>query len=146
MMTQAAADPPVRLDRTLYANQGYDPQSNPVADLNAALQRAQREDRRVQIIVDGDLCVWCDILDIYPAENDDVRAEFAQSFLILKVNMSQEDENARFLSRFLESAGYPDFFILASDGSYLSQQNTGALASDRSYHRVEGFEFFCRAA
>lgn len=131
----AAADPPVALDPSLYVIQGYDPARDPAADLSLALRRARENDRRVLIVVGGDWCVWCDILDIYLARNPDVRAEFANSFVILKVNMSQDNENSAFLSRFPSSVGYPDFFILDARGRYLGQQDTADLEDGRSYNR-----------
>lgn len=140
----AAADPPVQLDPELYVIQGYDPARDPSADLSLALERAREGNRKVLIVVGGDWCVWCDILDIYLTRNADVRAAFASSFVILKVNMSQENQNEAFLSRYPQSVGYPDFFILDARGRYLGQQDTADLEEGRSYNRDRMLAFASR--
>jgi len=125
----------------LYVNAHYDPRANPYRDLERAIDRASAENKRILIVVGGDWCVWCDILDAFLARHADVRAAFAESFVVLKVNWSRENENVAFLSGFPESAGYPDFFILDRNGRYLAQQPTGALESGRDYDRVRMLAF-----
>lgn len=130
--TAAAQSPPAA---ATYVNGGYDPRANPYRDLERAVARASAENKRVLIIVGGDWCVWCDILDDFLATDAEVGTAFADSFVMLKVNWSRENENVAFLSGFPETEGYPDFFILESNGAYLAQQDTGALESGRSYDR-----------
>lgn len=124
-----------------YVNGGYDPHANPYRDLERALDRAEAENKRVLIVVGGDWCGWCDVLDNFLMRHSDVRAAFEDSFVVLKVNMSRENENAAFLSGFPESAGYPDFFILDSNGAYLGRQRTDVLERGRDYDaaRMLGF-------
>ncbi|MBL8546066.1 MAG: thioredoxin family protein [Hyphomonadaceae bacterium] len=131
--TGAVADPPTALDRQLYIVQGYDAARDPAADLRLAIARAQQNDVRILLVVGGDWCAWCDILDLYIARTARVRDAFGQSFVILKVNISRENQNEPFLARFPQSVGYPDFFILESDGAYLGQQDTGALERGSGY-------------
>lgn len=125
----------------LYVNQGYNPQANPYRDLDRAIARATAENKRILIVVGGDWCVWCDILDLFLTRHADVRAAYEGSFVMLKVNWSRENENVAFLSGFPESPGYPDFFILESNGSYLAQQDTSALESGRDYDRARMLAF-----
>ena len=132
--TSVAAEPPVPLDRQLYVIQGYDAARDPAADLRFAIQRAQQNNTRILLVVGGDWCAWCDILDLYIHRTARVREEFGHSFVILKVNMSQANQNEAFLSRYPPSAGYPNFFILDSDGAYLGQQNTGELEQGNGYN------------
>jgi thioredoxin-related protein len=119
----------------LYVNDGYDPRANPYRDLERAIDRASAEDKRILIVVGGDWCVWCEILDRVIAADADVQATFAAAFVVLKVNMSSSNENTAFLSGFPDSAGYPDFFILESSGAYLGQQPTDVLEEGRNYSR-----------
>jgi thiol:disulfide interchange protein len=125
----------------LYVNNGYDPHANPYRDLEQAIDRASTDNKRVLIVVGGDWCVWCEVLDQYLVRNDDVRAAFEESFVMVKVNWSRQNENRVFLSGFPESVGYPDFLILDSNGAYLDQQATGDLESGRSYDRARMLEF-----
>ena len=141
LSVNAAADPPAPLDRQLYIIQGYDAARDPAADLRLAIARAQQNDVRILLVVGGDWCAWCDILDLYIARTARVRDEFGQSFVILKVNMSRDNQNEAFLARFPQSVGYPDFFILESDGSYLGQQDTGALERGNGYDEARMIAF-----
>lgn len=133
-VASAAADPPRQLDRQLYVIQDYDAARNPAADLRLAVARAQQNNVRILLVVGGDWCAWCHILDAYIAQTARVREEFGQSFLILKVNMNRANQNEAFLARYPQSAGYPDFFILDSDGSYLGRQDTGDLEQGNGYN------------
>ncbi len=125
----------------LYVNNSYDPRANPYRDLERALDRAEAENKRVLIVVGGDWCVWCEILDIYLTRNTDVRTAFEASFVMLKVNWSPVNENTAFLSGFPRSRGYPDFFILESNGAFLRQQDTGLLEREDNYDRARMLAF-----
>lgn len=125
----------------LYVNISYDPRANPYRDLERALDRAQAENKRVLIVVGGDWCGWCEILDTFLTRNADVRAAFEASFVMLKVNWSPENENAAFLSGFPRSRGYPDFFIVESNGAFLRQQDTSLLERDDDYDRTRMLSF-----
>lgn len=125
----------------LYVNDGYDPRANPYRDLERAMTRAAAEDKRVLIIVGGDWCIWCEILDRHLASNADVYAAFERTFVIVKVNLSRVNNNQAFLSGFPPSHGYPDFFIVDSNGAYLGQQRTDVLEDGRGYNRERMLAF-----
>ena len=137
----ASAVAQATLPNALYVNQSYDPRANPYRDLERAIERASAENKRILIIVGGDWCLWCDILDRFLAEDAEVRTAFADSFVILKVNWSRQNENVAFLSGFPASSGYPDFFILDSNGAYLGRQHTDVLESGRDYDRARMLAF-----
>ena len=119
----------------LYVNDGYYPRANPYQDLERAIERATAENKRILIVVGGDWCVWCEILDRFLARDTEARAAFTTSFVMLKVNMSSQNRNVAFLSGFPDSIGYPDFFILESNGAYAGRQQTDALEANRDYDR-----------
>ncbi|MEZ5959768.1 MAG: thioredoxin family protein [Hyphomonadaceae bacterium] len=123
------------LDRGLYYIQDYDAARDPAADLSRVVERARQNNLRILLVVGGDWCAWCHILDDYIASNAIVREEFGHSFIILKVNMNQRNPNEAFLSRFPPSSGYPDFFVLDADGSFLAQQDTAELERGNGYNR-----------
>ena len=52
----------------------------------------------------------------------------------MKVNYSDENENAEFLSQFPPVPAYPHFFVLESDGSFLHSQGTGELEEGGGYN------------
>jgi len=51
----------------------------------------------------------------------------------MKVNMSQENPNRAFLSRFPKIHGYPHIFILTASGTLIRSQETGELEDGKSY-------------
>ena len=128
----------------LYVNDGYDWRANPYQDLERAITRASAENKRILIVVGGDWCVWCEVLDLHLARNADVRAAFERSFLLLKVNYSRQNENIAFLSGFPPAAGYPDFLILDANGAYLGHQPTDALENGRGYDPARMLAFATR--
>jgi thioredoxin-related protein len=119
----------------LYVNDSYDPRANPYRDLERAIERATAENKRILIVVGGDWCVWCEILDRFLSADAETRAAFEASFVMLKVNMSSQNQNVAFLSGFPDSVGYPDFFILESNGAYAGRQQADALEANRDYDR-----------
>ncbi len=55
------------------------------------------------------------------------------AFVVVKVNVSPENPNSRFLSRFPEVPGYPYFFVLDATGSLLLAVDTDDFVSGESY-------------
>ncbi|HWA21270.1 MAG TPA: thioredoxin family protein [Caulobacterales bacterium] len=118
-----------------YAVHGYDPRRDPKADISAASVRATKEGKRILVIAGGDWCVWCKILDRALAQDSEVMAEVAQTFVIVDVNMSRENTNSGFFRNYRKAPGYPDFLILESDGSFLGAQDTSKLERGDGYNR-----------
>ena len=125
----------------LYVNERYDPRADPYRDLERALDVAAAKNRRVLIVVGGNWCGWCEILDRFLVVNADVRAAFEASFVALKVNRSRQNLNRTFLSGFPESGSYPDFFILDANGDFLAQQRTDQLHHDSDFDRARMLAF-----
>lgn len=125
----------------LYINTRYDWRANPYRDLERAIEQASAQNKRILVVVGGNWCGWCEVLDRFLARDAEAHAAFERSFVVLKVNMSPQNENAAFLSGFPESRGYPDFFILESNGAYLGRQRTDALEAERDYDRTRMVAF-----
>ncbi len=134
----AAAETPLS---ALFINDSYNPRADPYRDLERALDRAEAENKRVLIVVGGDWCGWCEVLDTFLTREVEVRAAFEQSFVMVKVSYGQENRNAAFLSGFPSSRGYPDFFVLDSNGAFLRQQDTALLEGDGDYDRARMLAF-----
>ncbi len=128
---QTAVDESV--DSTLYVVAAYDPERDPAEDLKLAVERARVTNKRILLEVGGDWCSWCHALDRFIHENTRVADKLREEYLIVKVNYSEENENAAFLSQYPEIPGYPHIFVLESDGTFLHSQGTGELELDKSY-------------
>lgn len=141
LLTLAPASVADTPEPALYINESYSPRANPYRDLEQAIERASAENKRILIVVGGDWCVWCEILDRFLARDADARVAFEGSFVMLKVHMSSQNENIAFLSGFPDSVGYPDFFILDSNGAYLGRQQTNVLEGTGDYDRARMLAF-----
>jgi thioredoxin-related protein len=119
----------------LYVYPDYDTKRDANADLATAITAATVLNRRVLIEVGGDWCVWCHILDRFIAGSPEVTEAFTRSFVVVKVNYSLDRPNAKFLGRYPEIPGYPHFFVLESDGTFLKSQGTSPLEKGDSYNK-----------
>ena len=111
----------------------FDPQRNPSADVKAAVKKATKNHKRILLDVGGEWCIWCHRLDKFIEENAEVRTYLNKNFIVIKVNVSEENKNEKFLSQFSKVPGYPHFFVLDTDGKFLHSQGTGELEKDKSY-------------
>ena len=124
----------VAASQGLYVYPDYDRRRDAAADLRSAVTAAGVLKRRILIEVGGDWCVWCHTLDRFIATSPEVAEAFRQSFVVVKVNYSFDRPNSAFLSKYPKIPGYPHFFVLDSDGTFLKSQNTSTLEKGDSYN------------
>ncbi len=129
---------------TFYSVSAYDPARDPEKDLGATTQRALAEGKRILLEVGGEWCSWCKALDRYVHENEAVASALERGFLIMKVNFSEENRNADFLSPYPTIPGYPHLFVLDSEGTFLHSQGTAELEQGRSYNQEAFLAFLER--
>ena len=111
----------------------YEPNRNALEDFQVALSDAASQNKKLLIDVGGEWCRWCYILDRFLAENNDVRQELLEVFVLLKVNYDEHDTNEALLSRFPKIKGFPAFIIVDANGGYLGKQDTSKLEDGESY-------------
>ena len=114
-------------------SQGYYPGADPESDLKAASQLAMAENKKILMVVGGDWCSWCHVMTRFFTDNKPVRDLLLSKFHLLKINMSEANENQEFLSNYPEIKGYPHIFVLSATGELLSSVNPAALENGRSY-------------
>ena len=114
-------------------SQGYDPMRDPFADGREALELARATQRLVLVEVGGDWCRWCHVLDRFLSEHAALRNRLHQTFVVLKVNVDERNDNAEFLSAFPQALGYPHMYITGADGSILHSQDTAEFLQDGRY-------------
>lgn len=119
---------------SFYVVSEYDETRDPAADLQVAVERAQKEGKRILIQVGGEWCGWCKLLDAYIHDHSSVSEIIDAEYLMMKVNWSRENHNEAFLGQYPTIQGYPHIFVLEKDGSFLHSQNTGDLEEERSYN------------
>lgn len=119
----------------------FDPARDPVADLETAKVEAKRGGKRILLDVGGEWCSWCHILDDFVVGDAEIRSFRDANYVWVKVNYSEENENAAFLAQFPEIKGYPHLFVLDADGQLLHSQFTGELEKGKGYDRKKFFAF-----
>src|SRR5688572_5666922 len=112
----------------------YDPKRDAARDIDDAVAEAKRTNRRILLVVGGEWCSWCHILDKYFGAQPDVKALRDKNFVTVKINFSDENPNETVLSRYPPAEGYPHIYVLDSDGKFLHSQGTGVLESGNSYN------------
>jgi len=122
----------------------FDPARDAAADLQLAMAEARHSGRRIVLDVGGEWCPWCHRMDAFLHDDAQLHALRDAGYVWMKVNYSEENENAAFLSRFPEVKGYPHLFVLDADGKLLHSQFTGALEAGKSYDR-DKFVAFLKA-
>lgn len=126
-------------------NAQFDPARDPVADLATAKVEAQRSGKRIVLDVGGEWCSWCHLLDAFIEGDAEIRSFRDANYVWMKVNYSEDNENAAFLSQFPQIKGYPHLFVLDAQGTLLHSQFTGELEADKGqpkgYNRERFFAF-----
>jgi thioredoxin-related protein len=111
----------------------FDPQADAAADVRRASEQATREGKHILLDVGGEWCVWCHKMGAFFVEHPELLKIRQDNYVLVKINMSEENENKTFLSQFPDIEGYPHIFILDASGKLLRSQNTGALEDGKSY-------------
>ncbi len=138
--TPAAAD----IAAVAALNAQFDPARDPVADLETAKVEARRGGKRIVLDVGGEWCSWCHLLDAFMEGDSELRRFRDGNYVWMKVNYSEENENAEFLARFPEIKAYPHLFVLDAEGQLLHSQFTGDLEKGKGYDRAK-FDAFLKA-
>jgi thioredoxin-related protein len=111
----------------------YDPKRDAARDIDDAVAEAKRSNRRILLVVGGEWCSWCHILDNYFAAHPDLKRLRDKNFVTVKINFSDEHPNETVLSRYPPAEGYPHIFVLDSDGKFLHSQGTAVFEEGRGY-------------
>ena len=111
----------------------YDSARDPASDFDLALRAAKEADRRVLIMVGGDWCVWCFLLDRHLGLEQEASEAIYGGFVVLRVYYGDDNTNQSFLSRFPDFELFPHFFIVESDGRVVASIDADVLIADARY-------------
>lgn len=117
-----------------FEREKFDPARNAAADLQTAIEKAGKENKRIILDVGGEWCGWCVHMDKFFAAHADLAGVRDANYVWVKVNMSEENENKEFLSKYPAAAGYPHLYVLEKDGTLLQSQNTSELEEGKTYN------------
>ena len=111
----------------------YDAARDPQADFAAALQAAAAKQRRVLVMVGGDWCVWCFLLDRHMRIDPQAAQALYGGFELLRVYYNDENKNQAFLAKFPDFTMFPHFFVVGTDGRVLASVPADVLIRDAKY-------------
>ena len=140
----AANNKPVSLDNLPEYSTTYDPKRDAFKDGAAAVKLATESNRRILIELGGDWCLWCHKMDAFFEQNPDLKQRLHDTFVMLKVNVSDANSNADFLKAFPRPLGYPHMYVSEYNGSVLWSQDTAEFVSNGVYTRESFSAFFDR--
>jgi thioredoxin-related protein len=113
--------------------QKFDPTRDVKKDIQDAINQAQKTHKRILLDVGGEWCIWCHRLDSLFLQNKDLAEYLNKHYVVVKINVSKENKNQEFLSKYPKVAGYPHLFVLDRNGKLLHSQDTGELEYPKNY-------------
>ena len=122
----------------------YDPARDPFSDGKDAIRLAQQSHRQILIEVGGDWCKWCHVLDSFLKQNPLLQHNLHQHFVLLKINVSNENNNEDFLKSFPRPLGYPHMYVSDPMGNLLKSKDTAEFLVHGQYSTEKFNEFIQR--
>jgi len=122
-------------------NKAYDPSRDPFNDFSVAQSDAIKKDNLILIIVGGDWCIWCHKLGLFVIKSKEIGKLLDETFTVMKVNVSDENDNEKFISQLPEIQGYPFFVIVDKTGAIVGVQDTGSLEQGGTYSPAKFRDF-----
>lgn len=113
----------------------YDPDRNAILDFKMALDDAKENQKLVLLELGGDWCHWYHILDEFHRRNNKIRQQLLEVFVMMKVNVSEENWNDKLRSHLPGVIEYPHFFITDSAGHLIASQNVFEFEDRGTYSR-----------
>ncbi len=113
----------------------YDDQRDPFKDANAALTLARETDRNVLIEIGGNWCTWCHKMDAFLLENPTVYKALHSKYVLLKINVSDSNENEDFMKSLPPVLGYPHMYVSTPAGKMLLSKDTAELQDNSGYSK-----------
>ncbi len=119
----------------------YDDQRDPFADAKAALTLAQASNRQVLIEIGGNWCSWCKKMASFLAKNPEVYQALHQQYVLLKINVSDSNENSAFMKSLPPVLGYPHMYVATAQGKMILSKDTAELLDNDDYSTVKWLKF-----
>ena len=111
----------------------YDDTRNPFTDAKDAIELAKKTNRHVLIEIGGTWCGWCSKMDAFLLANPQVAKALHDNFVVLKVNVSDSNENAEFMADLPPVLGYPHMYVSTAAGKMLLSKDTAELLDGDEY-------------
>ena len=119
----------------------YNDQSDPFKDAMAAIKLAGQSNRNVLIEIGGDWCTWCHRMDVFLEKNPEVYYALHSKFVVLKISVSDSNENEAFMKDLPPVLGYPHMYVSTGTGKMILSKDTAELQEDGQYSIEHWLEF-----
>lgn len=119
----------------------YDDQRDPFKDAAEAIELAQKTDRNVLIEIGGNWCTWCKKMDAFLEVNPHVYQALHQKYVLLKINVSDSNENDAFMKALPPVLGYPHMYISTARGKMILSKDTAELLEGSKYSEQRWLAF-----
>jgi thiol:disulfide interchange protein len=119
----------------------YDEKSDPFQDANAAIKLAKETQRNVLIEIGGNWCTWCKKMDAFLGKNPEVYKKLHDEFVLLKVSVSDSNENEAFMKSLPPVLGYPHMYVSTSSGKMILSKDTAELLNGEEYSKSQWLTF-----
>ncbi|MDO6426092.1 thioredoxin family protein [Thalassotalea sp. 1_MG-2023] len=123
-------------------SQAYDESRNPFDDARAAIVLASKTQRNILIEIGGNWCVWCQKMEVFLTKNPDVNNALHQAFVLLKINVSEHNDNHDFLKSLPPVVGYPHIFVSTNTGKVMLSKETGEFIDENGEHSRNAWLMF----
>ena len=114
-------------------SQVYSEQRDPFKDAIAAITLAKETNRNVLIEIGGTWCTWCHKMDAFLAKNPEVYHQLHSNFVLLKISVSDVNENQAFMKSLPPVLGYPHMYVSTSAGKMILSKDTAELQENGKY-------------
>ena len=111
----------------------YDEKRDPFKDAQAAITLAQASGRNVLIEIGGTWCTWCHKMDAFLADNPEIYQQLHDNYVLLKVSVSDSNENEAFMKSLPPVQGYPHMYVSTNTGQMLLSKDTAELLHNLEY-------------
>ncbi|MBA6295650.1 thioredoxin family protein [Colwellia sp. MB02u-9] len=111
----------------------YDDKRDPFKDAQAAIGIAQASNRNVLIEIGGNWCTWCHKMDAFLAKNPKIYQTLHDNYVLLKISVSDSNENEAFMKSLPPVQGYPHMYVSTNTGQMLLSKDTAELLDDLQY-------------
>jgi thiol:disulfide interchange protein len=119
----------------------YDDQRDPFKDANAALTLAKATNRNVLIEIGGNWCTWCHKMDAFLLKNPQVYQSLHSKYVLLKISVSDSNENEDFMKALPPVLGYPHMYVSTAGGKMLLSKDTAELQDNNGYSSIYWLDF-----
>ena len=119
----------------------YDDQRDPFKDATAAIDLAKETNRQVLIEIGGNWCSWCQKMDSFLTKNPDVYEALHSQYVLLKISVSDSNENNDFMKSLPPVLGYPHMYISTAQGKMILSKDTAELLDGNDYSKSQWLNF-----